>query len=376
VRVLHFLDTEQFAGTEQHALVLLKFLARAGVECSLLCRADNAEFAAKAQSVSGLRVLATGGGKREMIAALKHAVATHSPDIVHSHNGRTSLYASLLRGQRTPKRVFTQHFVHPAHAGYRGFKGKLAHALHQWINSRTDAIIAVSTAARRAMIEREGVPPEKVQTIWHGIEPPQPNAERARQILQQHGVGKGRIFLTIARLAAEKNHFELLLSITKLAPQLPDVRWVWVGGGELEAELREIIRNNGLEQAVTLLGYQDNASDFLAVANALVLPSACEPFGLVLLEAMMCGVPTIATDCGGPAEIIAPAHGETETTNAVGWLARPDDAEDLTRTLLSFSQRSDGGKPEAERARIRALTEFTAERMAAQTLELYHRILR
>lgn len=375
LRVLHFLDTEQFAGTEQHVMTLIKFLSRLGVECVLLCRAENAEFVAKARDLGMVEVVTASGNKRQIRWALRQAVEIHAPDIVHAHNGRTSLAASLLTG-RLPKRVLTQHFVRPAHVDYRGIKGIFASALHRYVNSQMDAIVAVSEAARQAMIEREHVAPEKVTTIWNGIEPPTPNAERAKQVLHQFGVDDGKIFLTTARLATEKGYLLLLDAVCMVRRQLPESRFVWIGAGVLEKKLQQEIRERGLERTITLLGYQDNASDFLAVADAFVLPSICEPFGLVLLEAMMCGVPVVATDCGGAAEIVAPAHKENHhTENAVGWLARAGNATSLSRMLLDIAQQPDGGKAEAERARTRALTEFTAERMAQQTLELYVRTL-
>jgi glycosyltransferase involved in cell wall biosynthesis len=105
---------------------------------------------------------------------------------------------------------------------------------------------------------------------------------------------------------------------------------VIVGGfpGEWEGEHPlEAIRRTGAHD-VFLAGWHehDELPAFLAASDAIVLPSVREQFGQVLVEGMACGLPAIAVDAWGPADIVT--HGET------GWLVEPDDAVELANALV------------------------------------------
>src|SRR6185295_8187388 len=80
---------------------------------------------------------------------------------------------------------------------------------------------------------------------------------------------------------------------------------VMIGAGELENYLKTLVRELGVEESVFFLGWQSNPFKFIARSDIFVLPSLTESFGLVLVEAMACGLPVIATDCpGGSREIV------------------------------------------------------------------------
>jgi glycosyltransferase involved in cell wall biosynthesis len=130
---------------------------------------------------------------------------------------------------------------------------------------------------------------------------------------------------------------------------------VIVGGfpGEWEGEhpLETIRRVNA--QDVFLAGWHEHheLADILAATDVIVLPSVREQFGQVLVEGMACGLPAIAVDAYGPADIVE--HGET------GWLVEPDDLEGLTNALVESVNR-----PDERRRRGAAAAEDVAERFA------------
>lgn len=142
---------------------------------------------------------------------------------------------------------------------------------------------------------------------------------------------------------------------------------VLVGGfpGEWEGEHpAEAVAATGARD-VFLAGWHDHAElpQFFAASDAIVLPSVREQFGQVLVEGMACGLPAIAVDNHGPAEIVA--HGET------GWLVEPDDEEGLAEALIQAVS------DEAERARRGAAAHhdvrarFTWPALARQLAEVY-----
>src|SRR5690606_705407 len=81
------------------------------------------------------------------------------------------------------------------------------------------------------------------------------------------------------------------------------ILWI-VGGGRMERLIRDLIRELQLEEAAFLLGERADVPELMNGADAFVLSSAWEGFGLVLVEAMLTGLPIVATDSGGPREVL------------------------------------------------------------------------
>jgi glycosyltransferase involved in cell wall biosynthesis len=145
-------------------------------------------------------------------------------------------------------------------------------------------------------------------------------------------VASGPIVLYVGRFTAVKRIDVLIAAWSAAQDRLAEpASLVIVGGhpGEWEGEHpAETIRRIGARN-VYLAGWQPQEllPEFLAAADAFVLPSVREQFGLVVVEAMACGVPPIAVDRFGPSEIV--------TDGATGWLVEPDDEADLSDALVA-----------------------------------------
>jgi glycosyltransferase involved in cell wall biosynthesis len=142
---------------------------------------------------------------------------------------------------------------------------------------------------------------------------------------------------------------------------------VLVGGfpGEWEGEHPlETVRRTGARD-VFLAGWHDHEQlpDFLAASDVVVLPSVREQFGQVLVEGMACGVPCIAVNAHGPAEIVR--HGST------GWLVEPDDAPGLANALVHAVNCPDERRRRGERAAEDARARFAWPALARQVAEVY-----
>jgi glycosyltransferase involved in cell wall biosynthesis len=98
------------------------------------------------------------------------------------------------------------------------------------------------------------------------------------------------------------------------------------GRGPKEAELRKLAQNLGLADRVHFLGFREDIMRYHAGASLFALSSDVESFGNVILEALSFGVPVVATDCGGPREVLG--------DNAFGWLTPPGDAKAFERAML------------------------------------------
>jgi glycosyltransferase involved in cell wall biosynthesis len=135
---------------------------------------------------------------------------------------------------------------------------------------------------------------------------------RDRAVRTRLGIGEGPFFVTIARLQSHKGHSSLLEAAAIVARRYPEVKWVIAGmakGEQQEAylvQLRQQVKALGIEDRVLFPGFvpDEDLVPLLREARALIHPALTEGYGLVLLEAMACGLPVIAASASGPAEIL------------------------------------------------------------------------
>lgn len=225
-----------------------------------------------------------------------------------------------------------------------------------------DAMLAVSRGAADSLAAVLGAPPQRVRVLYNGLDLGQVTALAAEPANHRWLDTPGPpVVLAAGRLVAQKAYPDLIRAFACLIQALP-ARLIVLGHGPLQAELVALTYDLGVGECVEFVGYQPNPYSYMARASVLVLASHYEGFGIVLLEALACGVPVVATDCpSGPREILA--DGEYGLLVPVG---DPQAlAESMRRLLtdpaLAAKLREDGVKRAAE---------FSIERVADQFLTI------
>ena len=142
------------------------------------------------------------------------------------------------------------------------------------------------------------------------------------------------IILSVGRLAPDKDFFTLLDAFRTVLRAECSYRLLILGEGKLRRVLEERVRSLGLEHHVSLPGWSDNPYAFMSRAALFVLSSRHEAFGNVLVEALACGCPAVATDCPGPSEIL----GDPDLLAPVG------DPNALAQVMLRALNRPRGSK--------------------------------
>lgn len=180
---------------------------------------------------------------------------------------------------------------------------------------------------------------------------------------------KKRFILGIGRLVTNKGFDFLLRAFSRLAEVRDDVDLVLAGDGVARADLESLSKELNITERVHFVGRKDRAEVAALFAQCMffVLPSPVEPFGIVCLEAMRAGKPTIATNTGGPPEFIQ------EEVN--GMLVPPKDEqalfEAMARLCTDDRLRSNLGKKAAE-----LVKSFDWQKITDQYIELYNSILK
>jgi glycosyltransferase involved in cell wall biosynthesis len=366
-----FTDSDAFAGTERHMLELGRALRELGEHVRIACPGDSP--LAQHAVASGLTLIPIAKRGKFLDAAavrmLRPLLRAGELDVVHAHNGRTALAAALaVRLAGRGRCVSTQHFLEPCRTTRTGPKSLVSRFAHGWVDRNTHGHVAISRAARDNMIARGEARADEISVVPNGVTPPDTRyLIPSDQLREQLGVPDSAVLiLCVCRLEPEKD-VTTLVEAMPLLPASPPVHLVIAGAGSQEAALRAKATQWGLDDCVTFLGFRSDALSLIAAADAFVLPSKAEPFGLVLLEAMSLSKPVVATAAGGPLEIVE--------DGVTGRLVPPSNPGALAAALQELILDPASRAAMGERGRRRFLEHFTADRMAAETLNVYRRVL-
>ncbi len=200
-----------------------------------------------------------------------------------------------------------------------------------------DKIISISTYTRDRLIEEQGLPSEKIALL-----PVTFDAQRFKlspkpdYLLQRYGLQPQQpILLTVGRLASSdryKGYDQILHVLLAIRRQFPNIHYVLVGKGDDSPRLKQLIHQLNLQECVTLAGFvpDEELCDHYNLCDVFVMPSKGEGFGIVYLEALACGKPTLGGDQDGAIDALR--QGE------LGALVDPDDVQAIAKTIVQILQ--------------------------------------
>ncbi len=195
---------------------------------------------------------------------------------------------------------------------------------------------SVSEGTRQFCIRQQGIRADKIQTIYNGIDPsvyqqPFTRAEQPAALHRELGLDSNAVVMTtIARLHPQKGHSFLIEAIPQIVKSIPNARLLFVGEGALRAELERRAARVGATNLIRFAGVRQDISQVLAISDLFVLPSLWEGLPNVVLEAMAAGVPVVATDVDGSAELII--------ANKTGMLVPPKQSDALATAIIQLWQ--------------------------------------
>lgn len=235
------------------------------------------------------------------------------------------------------------------------FGGRWADVLMRWTDALADVTTTNSELAGAALTARGVVKEQRLRILPNGIETGPPQAEgRSREAVRAElGFEEAdRIWLSVGRLEPQKAHDLAVRAVAELLEAGHELRLVIVGeGGQME--MLESLRSRlGLEGRVSLLGHRKDVRELMLAADGMLLASRWEGLPNVILEALVAGLPVVATDVGGVRELI--------TDGRTGVVVAPGDPAALARGV----ERVIGMDPEERRAMVEAGRRHVTERYA------------
>lgn len=304
----------------------------------------------------------------KVVPHIKRLVREFKPDILETHNIKSHFLVRATGLHREFPWIAWNH-------GYTS-KDRLDRAYNQidrWTLHRAYRLMTVCGPFADAM-QGLGIPRDKVTVLHNFVDAyVRPSDDEVQRVRKQLGVGEELVVATIGRMSLEKGHANLFNAIVLLRDRrdLPEHRFLLVGDGPEEANLRRQAAQLGIESRIIWAGFQKNVAPYYAMSAIYALPSRSEGSPNVILEAMAAGLPIAATRAGGVPEILqndvtgllVPTEDPQALAAAIEKLLR---SEDLRTRLASAAHR------QAETAHTlsayrRALTQFYVETLNMRT---------
>lgn len=373
MHVLHVIEAT-IGGTRRHVVDACRGLRRRGVRITLVAsalreprfRADLESLAREGIEVRELPMVRAIRPHKDAahVLALRRILKELRPDIVHTHSSKAGAIGRLASwSSAVGARVHTPHtFAFLFGAMFSGFSRSLFRTIEKELARKTDRFVAVSADEAATFAAADFIPASKVRVVHNGIDPAlferaQP-IERAELGVPQHAP----LALVVGLLNVAKGQDLALHALA--TPALANVHLAFAGSGKMEATLRSLARELGVEARVHFLGWREDVPRLLASCDALLLPSRWEGMPYIVLEAMAAARPVVATPVDGARALLA--------DGAAGRLCRSIEATDISQGLagvlrLDAASRAELGK--AGRAQVRA--GHTVEHMVEGLLGVY-----
>lgn len=266
---------------------------------------------------------------------IRREIQSFKPDVLHTH-----LYHAIVMGRLASigldvKTISTFHNVHNRNpeTERRRDEQTVQDRILSITGRLTDINTFVSDESMERYISANAVSRAKSTRIYNGI-----NVELFSPSSGEEGATGEFVWITVGSLEKRKDHQTLLEAVTVLKDEYDNFTLWILGDGNLRQNLKRKAAHLGIEDHVEFKGKVYDVPKFLNRADAFVLSSRWEGFGLVVAEAMACGLPVVSTDAGGTSEIVI--DGDT------GMLVERGNSEALLKSMSKTMELSDTERAE------------------------------
>ena len=292
-------------------------------------------------------------------------------DVIHAHDWLVTYAAKSL------KNAYDIPIVATIHATEAGRNSGIHDDTQRYINDtewlltyEATEVIVNSNFMKNDLQRLFGLPYDKINVIPNGINLNNfTGIERDYDFRRQYAMDNEKIILYVGRLVYEKGIQHLIAAMPKILSNYHDAKLVIAGKGGMIDELREQANALGLGNKIYFAGYLGgkDVEKMYKAADISVFPSTYEPFGIVALEAMLAGVPTVVSDVGGLNEIVE--HGVDGMKSYAG---NPNSLADSILELLLNPELCD---KVTKQAKIKVKNEFNWAKIAQDTYFTYEKAI-
>ena len=358
---LHIDTARDWRGGQRQVFETVTGLRARGSRAFLVAHPDG-ELLRRTREGSDVLPLAPGSDV-DLPAAwrLSRLIKQVQPDIIHAHDSHAVAVGATALAIAAPS-------PKPPLVASRRSEFRVDHAsFSRWKYSQVDCFVA-SSGTIRDKLAADGIPRRKITVI-----PPGVDVERIQKTppanvhAEFYLPTQAPIVGNVAALVAQKGHTHLIDTAALVCREVPDARFVIVGGGELRHSLEKQIQDKHLERHIFLAGFRANVIELTRGFDILVSASLAEGASMALLDGMAAGKPIVATATGSVPELVADGNN--------GFIVSPRDDEEMARRIVGLLKDPDARARMGRASLDRAVDQFTVERMVQDIADLYESLV-
>jgi glycosyltransferase involved in cell wall biosynthesis len=355
-----FVDLErEWRGGQSQALLTLRGLSERGHEVELLAAKDS-PLAIRSTAIGiVVRQVARFGLRAWAAVAIRRLLMRSDFDLAHLNEPHALTAAWLAGAHKKLPVVISRRVAYPL--------GQSVLARRRYQSAQR--ILAVSRFVAKSVVD-SGVPAEKVQIVYDGVEVPPPVTVEARQRARRRwGVSETELLMgCVGYLLPEKGQEVAVRALSMVRGKIPGARLVLAGDGPCRSKLESLALQHALQDALIFAGFVADVEQVYAALDIFVFPSLAEPLGSSLLAAMAWRLPVLAIASGGVPEYVEDGGN--------GLLAAQPDPELLSAGMFRLLSDESLRMRLGQAARRCIAERFSAERMVENTLRAYENVLK
>jgi glycosyltransferase involved in cell wall biosynthesis len=381
VKVINIVTRMNIGGVAHHVTNLMRGLDRTKYEQQLVCGFEgNGEGSMRehlqTQGIKPILVPQLVGNPRINLsdtlafAHILRLLRQEQPIILHTHTSKAGLLgrvAARLIG--VPIVVHTFHgLVLKGH--YGPLKTNAARVVERWLAKLSDSLIAVSNEVRKDLLAYRIAPTEKIEVIPLGLELDDFIDSRRRRGVLHRELGldsASKLIGIVGRIAPIKNHCLFFEAVSRVLAEHASAHVLVAGDGELRPQMERYVREMGIGERVSFLGWRHDLPQIYTDLDVLVISSDNEGTPVCAIEAMAAGRPVVATNVGGLPDVIS--HRET------GYLVAPGNVEQLASAITRVLKDGEATDRLRQNAREAVKHKFSVARLATDIDSLYGKLL-
>ena len=378
LRVMLMTDEMEVGGSQRQIVQLALGLKERGIECVVLYFIKPS-FLVDRLHAAGIQTLRVDKRRRvdpKFVWKLRQAIRQWAPDVLHCYSFTAELWGAIAtRLLPTAERPTLITSVRGTYEWYSAHQWRMKH----WASQRSQGIISNSREGAEYAAHQMGLPMSRFSIVHNGVEVPEPPTDAVAALRKEYTAATSAtapdgqadipfetLLLFVGRLVEHKNLPRLLDAFARVASERPHVRLLLVGGGPLHDALVARIRELKLDGRALLLGERSDVAALMKAADLLVAPSLREGMSNVILEAMVLGLPVLATRVGGTPEVIEDGRH--------GVLVDPTDTQALADAMLQLIDDPVRRQAIGQAGRQKVLEQYSPPAMVSAMLKEYSRV--
>lgn len=349
MKILHIIASTGVGGAEKHLLDLCKQQRDLGAQVCVALPKEGA--LSRTLQINGIDYfLIRAGGRWHPLTlwSLRRIIRRIQPDLIHAHMLKSASMVGSV--ERSIPCIATAHNIVKHLQPFR-------HCQH---------VICVSDMVRDSLCQL-GYSAANVTVVHNAVNTQAFDTIKRDEVRDRQGWQGQLIVLCVARLVPAKGQTYAIDALAQLLPQVPNIRLVLVGEGPDREKLRQQADKCGVTEHLSLMGSRDDVTELLAATDIYLQPSIKEGFCIAFLEAMATGLACIGTRTGAIPTMLE--------SGVNGILIPPGESGAIVEAIMSLVIDADRRARYAQAAKITAQTQFSLEKQARDTLNVYSYVL-